>query len=130
MLVITTIAAALILARFGVLSSRQRLTVQPRRRRGLPAFALAAALALTSLAGGTAWASAPAPAAGQAQPNVASATASTTINEGSRSLVQNYAEREAAAKGLEKFEGGASTVVIGSSTLVIILVVVLILILI
>jgi hypothetical protein len=43
---------------------------------------------------------------------------------------QDYASREASAKGLEKFEGGSTTVWIGGSTLVVVLLVILIVVLI
>jgi hypothetical protein len=43
---------------------------------------------------------------------------------------QDYASREASAKGQEQFEGGSTTVWIGGSTLVVVLLVILIVVLI
>lgn len=48
----------------------------------------------------------------------------------SREVVETYAQRERAAKNLERFEGGGRGVYIGGSTLVVVLLIVLIIVII
>ena len=63
------------------------------------------------------------------QQTVASTVAPGSAGARPATLSKNYAAREASAPGLEKFEGGDSTIIIGGTTLVVILLVVLILVL-
>ena len=101
-----------------------------RRRRGLQSLAFAIALGLVSIPT-SALASAPGENSAQIQRTPPVATASVAT-EARMPQGQDYASREAIAKGLEKFEGGSTTViwVAGGSTLVVVLIVVLILVII
>ena len=76
-------------------------------------------------------ASAKAPGENSAQvAQILPATPAPIPTEARTTKGQDYAAREASAKGLEKFEGGSTTVWIGGSTLVVVLLVVLIVVLI
>lgn len=75
-------------------------------------------------------ASAKAPGEVSAQVSVPRPAAFAPIPSEARTMKgQDYASREASAKGQEKFEGGSTTVWIGGSAVVVILLVVLILVL-
>ena len=103
----------------------------PRRRwQGLRLFALATALALASIPT-SALAETPGESSAQVLPSPLT-TEAPIAPEVRMSQVQDYASREVNAKGLEKFEGGSTTViwVAGGSTLVVILIVVLIIVII
>ena len=97
-----------------------------RRRRGLQSLAFAIALGLASIPT-SAWASPPGENSAQTLRS-RPAAAAPMATEARAVEGQDYASREASAKGLEKFEGGSTTVVLvaGGSTLVVVLVVVLI----
>jgi hypothetical protein len=101
-----------------------------RRRQGLQWLAFAIALGLASIPT-SAWANALGETSAQilrARPEApASPATEARVPQG-----QDYASREASAKGLEKFEGGSTTViwVAGGSTLVVVLIVVLIIVII
>lgn len=98
------------------------------RRRGMRALVLAIAMALVAIPTG-AWAKAPDKTSAEIRQTQPTATAPIAPEAGP-TQGQDYASREASAKGLEKFEGGETTVVLGGSALVIILLVVLIVVLI
>lgn len=109
-------------------SNSSSLRPAHRRHQGLRWLALAVALALGSIPMS---ASAKAPGEISAQVSQArSATPAPVPTEARTTKGQDYASREASAKGLEKFEGGSTTVWIGGSTLVIVLLVILIVVLI
>ena len=97
-----------------------------KRRQGLRSLALAIALGLVSIPT-SAGANAPGENSAQILRGRPAVTASIAT-EAPAPQGQDYASREASAKGLEKFEGGSTTViwVAGGSTLVVVLVVVLI----
>jgi hypothetical protein len=101
-----------------------------RRRQGLRSLALAIALGLASIPT-SAWANAPGENSAQILRTRPVATDSM-VTEARVPQGQDYASREASAKGLEKFEGGSTTViwVAGGSTLVVVLIVVLIIVII
>ena len=99
-----------------------------RRHQGRQWLALAVALALGSIPMN---ASAKAPGEISAQVvQTLPATPAPIPTEARTTKGQDYAAREASAKGLEKFEGGSTTVWIGGSTLVVVLLVILIVVLI
>ena len=100
--------------------------VAGRRRQGLRSLAFAIALGLASIPT-SAWASPPGENSAQTLRS-RPAAAAPMATEARAVEGQDYASREASAKGLEKFEGGSTTVVLvaGGSTLVVVLVVVLI----
>jgi hypothetical protein len=104
--------------------------VAGRRRQGLRSLAFALGLALASIPTG-AWANAPSENSAQIA-QTRPATTAPIATEARAAEGQDYASREAKAKGLEKFEGGSTTVVLvaGGSTLLVILIVVLIIVLI
>lgn len=116
--------------------SANQLVRQPviSRGRRLPVFALGIAVALVSLPGG-AWAhAAGSQGTAQVDPSLpgevrAETTTGTNATTARTTQANEYATREASAKGLENFKGG-DTVVIGGSVLVIVLLVILILVLI
>ena len=98
-----------------------------RRHQGLRWLALAVALALGSIP-----ISASAKTPGEISAQVSQtrpATPAPIPTEARTAKVQDYASREASAKGLQKFEGGSTTIWIGGSTVVIVLLVVLIVVL-
>lgn len=98
-----------------------------KRWQGLRLCALAAALALASIPT-SASAEAPGESSAQVLPSPLT-TEAPIAPEVRMSQVQDYASREANAKGLEKFEGGSTTVVLatsGSVLLVVLIVVVII----
>jgi hypothetical protein len=98
-----------------------------RRHQGFRWLGLAVALALGSIPMS---ASAKAPAENGAQVSQTRlATPAPVPTEARTTKGQDYASREASAKGLEKFEGGSTTIWIGGSTAVIVLLVVLIVVL-
>ena len=99
-----------------------------RRPQGVQWLALAVALALGSIPMS---ASAKAPGENSAQvAQILPATPAPIPTEARTTKGQDYTSREANAKGLEKFEGGSTTVWIGGSTLVVVLLVILIVVLI
>jgi hypothetical protein len=110
--------------------SRNRSSSRPARSRhqGLRWVALAVALALGSIPLG-AEAKASAETSTQVVPTQPG-TLAPISTEGRSAQAQNYASREASAKGLEKFEGGSTTIWIGGSAVVVVLLVVLIVVLI
>ena len=99
-----------------------------KRHQGLRWLALAVALALGSIPMS---ASAQAPGEISAQVVQTRTTTPAPVSTEARAPKgQDYASREASAKGLEKFEGGSTVVWVGGSTLVVVLLVVLIVVLI
>jgi hypothetical protein len=95
---------------------------------GLRWLALALALALGSIP-----MSASAKAPGEISAQVSEtrpATPAPIPTEARTTKGQDYASREASAKGQEKFEGGSTTVWVGGSTAVVVLLVILIVVLI
>ena len=115
---------------FTRIAPRNSSSSRPARRRhqGLRWLALAGALALGSI---PISASAKAPGEISAQVSQSRPAAPAPIPTEARTTKgQDYASREASAKGLEKFEGGSTTVWIGGSTLVVVLLVILIVVLI
>jgi hypothetical protein len=101
-----------------------------RGGQGLRSLALAIALGLASIST-SAWANAPGDNSAQVLRTRPAAPASIAT-EARPASGQDYASREAKAKGLEKFEGGSTTVVLvaGGTTLLVILIVVLIIVII
>ena len=98
-----------------------------RRHQGLRWLALAGALALSSIP-----MSASAKAPGESSTQVSQsrpATPAPIPTEARTTKGQDYASREASAKGLEKFEGGSTTVWVGGSAVVVVLLVILIVVL-
>lgn len=96
-----------------------------------------AVLAVALFSGSSAWAHATtaetlrAPRSETAPRATAPAQPATgSPNSKKAGLADHYAAREAQAKHLEKFQGGSTTVVIGTSTIIIVLLIVLILVLI
>jgi hypothetical protein len=68
-------------------------------------------------------------AAGPSPASPAASLAGAPTGRAAPAAVEGYAQREAAAKGLETFEGGGSSIYIGGSTVVIVLLLVLLIIL-
>jgi hypothetical protein len=66
------------------------------------------------------------PGATEAAPQAAPATPPVRAGGPSRQVAATYAQREHAAKDLERFEGGGRGAYIGGSTLVVVLLIVLI----
>jgi hypothetical protein len=126
------IFAAILMVGIGSCCFMPRYSFSPQRaagrRRGLRSLVLAIALALVSVPVG-AWAKAPDKTSAEIQQTRPTATA-PIVPEAGPTQGQDYASREASAKGLEKFEGGDTTVILGGSALVLILLVVLIVVLI
>jgi hypothetical protein len=126
--------AAILMVGIGLCNFVPRGCVSPhpvaKRRQGLRSLALAIALGLVSIPT-SAGANAPGENSAQILRGRPAATASIAT-EARAPQGQDYASREASAKGLEKFEGGSTTViwVAGGSTLVVILIVVLIIVII
>jgi len=126
--------AAILMVGIGLCNFVPRGCVSPhpvgKRRQGLRSLALAIALGLVSIPT-SAWANAPGENSAQILRGRPAVTASIAT-EARAPKDQDYASREASAKGLEKFEGGSTTViwVAGGSTLVVILIVVLIIVII
>jgi hypothetical protein len=126
--------AAILMVGIGLCNFVPRGCVSPhpvgKRRQGLRSLALAIALGLVSIPT-SAWANAPGENSAQILRGRPAVTASIAT-EARAPQDQDYAPREASAKGLEKFEGGSTTViwVAGGSTLVVILIVVLIIVII
>ena len=124
--------AAILMVGIGLCAPRNSFSPHPvaRRRQGLRSLALAIALGLVSIPT-SAWANASGENSAQILRGRPAAAASIAT-EARAPQGQDYASREASAKGLEKFEGGSTTViwVAGGSTLVVILIVVLIIVLI
>jgi hypothetical protein len=124
------ILAAILMVGIGLCNFVPRVPVSPRpvgrRRQGLRSLALAIALGLASIPTG-AWANAPGESSAQVV-QTRPAPAAPIVTEARAAEGQNYASREAKAKGLEKFEGGSTTVVFvtGGTVLLVILIVVLI----
>jgi len=127
------ILAAILMVGIGLCYFVPRNSVSPRpvgrRRQGLRSLALVIALGLASIPTAV-WAHAPSENSAQVLRTRPGATA-PTVTEASAASGQDYASREASAKGLEKFEGGSTVIwVAGGSTLVVILIVVLIIVII
>jgi len=126
--------AAILMVGIGLCNFVPRGCVSPhpvaKRRQGLRSLALAIALGLVSIPT-SAGANAPGENSAQILRGRPAVTASIAT-EARAPQDQDYASREASAKGLEKFEGGSTTViwVAGGSTLVVILIVVLIIVII
>jgi hypothetical protein len=111
------------------IAPRNSFSSRPARRRyqGLRWLALAVALALGSIP-----MSASAKAPGEISTQVSEprpATPAPIPTEARTTKGQDYASREASAKGLEKFEGGSTTIWVGGSVVVVVLLVVLIVVL-
>lgn len=126
--------AAILMVGIGLCDFVPRNSVSPRpvgrRRQGLRSLAFAIALGLVSIPT-SAWAEAPGESSAEVLQTRSGATA-PIATEARAAEGQDYASREASAKGLEKFEGGSTTVVFvtGGTVLLVILIVVLIVVLI
>jgi hypothetical protein len=102
----------------------------PRRasvgwRRGSRSLALALVLAMGSVTASVASAKSTETSTSQgATPVAAGAPTGATVARD-----RDYASREASARGLEKFKGGDTTIVLGSGLLVVVLIVVLLVVL-
>jgi hypothetical protein len=122
--------AAILMVGIGLCNFVPRGCVSPhpvgKRRQGLRSLALAIALGLVSIPT-SAWANAPGENSAQILRGRPAVTASIAT-EARAPQDQDYASREASAKGLEKFEGGSTTVVLatGGSVLLVVLIVVVI----
>jgi hypothetical protein len=124
------ILAALFMVGIGLCEFVPRISFSPgpvrRRGQGLRSLALVIALGLASIPT-SAWANAPGENSAQIL-RTHPAPAAPLVTEARAPEGQDYASREAKAKGQEKFEGGSTTVVFvtGGTVLVVILIVVLI----
>ena len=103
--------------------------LKPARRHGIKGFAIAVSLALFFVPAGALAMSPPANSAQVLQTAPAATDPNTTAatTKAGTAQDQDYASREANAKGVDKFEGGSTVIVLGGTGLaVIVLVIVLI----